>query len=223
MRARLFIVTLLALGVGFAAGRALSTTTPTAVSGRHEPTARGERIVAPGGVSLPVSAPGSFTSPVPGNLGPDETRDIEIFRRAAPSVVHITSVELQRDFFFDALQMRQGTGSGIVWDRGGHVVTNFHVIQGADSFQVRLADQSTYDARVVGAAPEKDIAVLEIKAPPGRLQPLDLGRSQDLLVGQKTLAVGNPFGLDQTLTIGVVSALGRELRSPSGRTIHDVI
>jgi S1-C subfamily serine protease len=103
------------------------------------------------------------------------------------------------------------------------VVTNFHVIQEGDAFAVTLADQSEWEAKVVGAAPDKDLAVLRIKAPPERLVPLARGTSGRLLVGQRVLAVGNPFGLDQSLTIGVVSALGRELRSPSGRRIRDVI
>jgi S1-C subfamily serine protease len=160
----------------------------------------------------------------PQDLSPEERRTIEIFRRARPSVVFITSVALRRDLFtLDVQQIPSGTGSGFVWDREGHVVTNFHVIQQGDAFSVTLADQSEWDARVVGAAPEKDLAVLKIRAPRERLTPLVTGTSRTLLVGQHVYAVGNPFGLDHSLTTGVVSALGRELRSPSGRRIRDVI
>jgi len=120
-------------------------------------------------------------------------------------------------------QIPQGTGSGFVWDRQGHVVTNFHVIQDGNAFAVALSDQSEWEAKVVGVAPEKDLAVLRITAPQDRLVPLTRGTSSALLVGQRVLAVGNPFGLDHSLTVGVVSALGRELRSPSGRRIRDVI
>ncbi len=157
-------------------------------------------------------------------LTPEERRTIEIFRRARPAVVFITSLALRRDFFtLDVQQIPSGTGSGFVWDRDGHVVTNFHVIQQGDAFAVTLADQSEWEARVIGAAPEKDLAVLKIKAPRERLTPLTPGVSKTLLVGQHVYAVGNPFGLDHSLTTGVVSALGRELRSPSGRRIRDVI
>ena len=158
------------------------------------------------------------------DLTPDERRTIEVFRRARPSVVFITSVALRRDLFtLDVQQIPQGTGSGFVWDHHGHIVTNFHVIQVGDAFSVTLADQSEWEARLVGVAPEKDLAVLRIKAPRERLTPLVAGTSRSLLVGQRVFAVGNPFGLDHSLTTGVVSALGRELRSPNGRRIRDVI
>ena len=157
-------------------------------------------------------------------LTPDERRTIEIVRRARPSVVFITSVAFRRDLFtLDVQQIPQGSGSGFVWDREGHIVTNFHVIQVGDAFSVTLADQSDWEARLVGVAPDKDLAVLRIKAPRERLTPLVPGTSRTLLVGQRVFAVGNPFGLDHSLTTGVVSALGRELRSPNGRRIRDVI
>ena len=163
-------------------------------------------------------------APVPEGLTPEEKRDIEVFRRAEPSVAFITSVALRRDLFsVDVQQIPQGTGSGFVWDRQGHIVTNFHVIQDGNAFAVTLADQSDWEAKIVGIAPEKDLAVLRIQAPQQKLVPLTPGASRTLLVGQRVLAVGNPFGLDHSLTVGVVSALGRELRSPSGRRIRDVI
>jgi S1-C subfamily serine protease len=162
--------------------------------------------------------------PIPKGLSTEEQRDISVFRRASRSVAYITSLALRRDLFtLDVMQIPQGAGSGFLWDGAGHVVTNYHVIQEGSSFQVTLADHSDWPARVVGYAPDKDVAVLAIEAPRQRLQPLEIGGSRDLVVGQRVLAIGNPFGLDQTLTVGVVSALGRELTSPSGRTIHDVI
>jgi S1-C subfamily serine protease len=123
----------------------------------------------------------------------------------------------------DVFQIPRGSGSGFVWDREGHVVTNFHVIQDGQKFQVTLSDQTEWDAEIVGAAPNKDLAVLRIEAPESHLVPLGLGESRRLVVGQRVLAIGNPFGLDHSLTVGVVSALGRELQSPGGRTIRDVI
>ncbi len=161
---------------------------------------------------------------IPQGLTAEERRDIEIFRRAAASTVYITSIAYQRDLFsFDIAAIPRGTGSGFVWDRQGHIVTNFHVIEEGRKFLVRLSDQSEYEARVVGAEPDKDIAVLAIDAPPGRLGPLPVGKSGTLLVGQRVLAVGNPFGFDHTLTVGVVSGVGRELTSRTGRRIRDVI
>jgi S1-C subfamily serine protease len=161
---------------------------------------------------------------LPEGLGAEERRDIDVFRRASASVVYITAIAVRRDFWsFDVMQIPQGTGSGFVWDKQGHIVTNFHVIEEGDRFSVTLADQSEWEATVVGTAPDKDIAVIRIPAPPERLVPLPTGRSAGLLVGQKVLALGNPFGLDHSMTAGIVSALGRELKSPSGRTIRDVI
>ncbi|HZN54162.1 MAG TPA: trypsin-like peptidase domain-containing protein [Candidatus Polarisedimenticolaceae bacterium] len=162
-------------------------------------------------------------APLPEGLSADERRDIEVFRRASASVVFITNYTRQLDFLsFDAVEAPAGTGSGFVWDRDGHIVTNFHVIEDGSKFLVTLGDDE-YEASVVGAAPDKDLAVLKIEAPAPQLAPLVVGRSSDLVVGQRVLAVGNPFGFDHTLTTGVVSGLGRELRSPSGRRIRDVI
>jgi S1-C subfamily serine protease len=117
----------------------------------------------------------------------------------------------------------RGTGTGFVWDDRGHIVTNFHVIQGANAARVTLADQSSFDAQLVGAFPDRDLAVLRIEAPKDKLPPITLGASRDLLVGQRVYAIGNPFGLDQTLTTGIVSALNREIESFNQRTIRGVI
>jgi S1-C subfamily serine protease len=161
--------------------------------------------------------------PIPPGLGTEEKRDIEIFRRASSSVAFVTNIGLVRDFFsFEVGEETQGQGSGFVWDRNGHIVTNYHVVQGGERFSVSLGEKE-YPAEYVDGFPDKDIAVLKVKAPAGSLAPLPVGKSADLLVGQRVLAVGNPFGLDHTLTTGVVSALGRELRAPNNRVIRDVI
>jgi len=117
----------------------------------------------------------------------------------------------------------QGTGSGFLWDRQGHVVTNFHVLQGSDSSVVTLSDQTNWKATVVGVEPDKDLAVLRISAPAEKLTPILVGTSKGLQVGQKVFAIGNPFGLDETLTTGIVSALGRTIEAVTGRKIQDVI
>ena len=139
-------------------------------------------------------------------------------------MVNITTLAVARDFFsLNLLQIPEGTGSGFIWDDAGHIVTNFHVIEKAAAAQVTLADHSTWKARRVGVAPDKDLAVLRIDAPRDRLRPIPIGSSKDLQVGQKALAIGNPFGLDQTLTTGVISALGREIESVTRRPIQGVI
>lgn len=159
-----------------------------------------------------------------GPLGADEVATIEVFRRIAPSVVHITTLENQRELFSPTVQqVPSGTGTGFVWDDLGHIVTNFHVIQGGDAATVTLADQTSYRARLVGAFPDRDLAVLRIDAPKAKLPPIPIGTSRDLLVGQRVYAIGNPFGLDQTLTLGIVSALNREIEGFNDRVIRGVI
>ncbi len=159
-----------------------------------------------------------------GDLAEDEKTTIDIFRTASPSVVYITTLMVQRNLFsLNIYEIPKGTGSGFIWDRQGRIVTNYHVIADANRIEVTLADHSTWKAVLVGAAPDRDIAVLQISAPASKLLPLPVGESEDLQVGQKVFAIGNPFGLDQTLTTGVVSALGRQITSVTGRTIHDVI
>jgi S1-C subfamily serine protease len=159
-----------------------------------------------------------------GELAGDEKATIGLFRQASPSVVHITTLSVARDFFtLNLLQIPEGTGSGFIWDENGNIVTNFHVIQKASAAEVTLADHSTWTARRVGVAPDKDLAVLRIDAPRSRLRPIPIGSSKDLQVGQSAYAIGNPFGLDQTLTTGVISALGREIESVTRRPIQGVI
>jgi S1-C subfamily serine protease len=159
-----------------------------------------------------------------GELSTDEKSTIALFRQASPSVVNITAIGVERDLFtLNLYQIPQGTGSGFIWDTNGDIITNFHVIQNADVAQVTLADQSNWKARVVGVAPDKDLAVLRIDAPGNRLRPIPIGTSKDLQVGQSVFAIGNPFGLDQSLTTGIISALNREIESVTRRPIQGVI
>lgn len=160
----------------------------------------------------------------PADLHESERRRIEVFRSASPAVVHITTLKVQaRPFSINSREVPAGTGSGFVWDDSTHIVTNYHVIQGASRAVVTLADQRNYEARIVGQDPDHDLAVLRLDGAPKDLVALPIGQSKDLLVGQQALAIGNPFGLDQTLTTGVVSALDREIESVSGRPIRGVI
>lgn len=159
-----------------------------------------------------------------GDLAEDEKSTIALFRNASPSVVNITSLAVKRDALrLNVLEIPQGTGSGFLWDNDGHVVTNFHVIESAQAAKVTLEDRSVWNAQLVGVEPDKDIAVLKIDAPKARLRGLLVGSSRDLAVGQKVFAIGNPFGLDQTLTTGVISGVGREIQAASGRPIQGVI
>ncbi len=160
-----------------------------------------------------------------GPLWESERATIELFEESAPSVVFISRYELFGDpfFGFNVSEVHAGTGSGFVWDEDGHIVTNYHVAAGARRLVVTFPDQSSHEAEVVGVYADKDLAVLKVEAPDKPLRPLPLGTSHDLKVGQTVLAIGNPFGLDTTLTTGIVSALNREMVSPSGRKIQDVI
>lgn len=163
------------------------------------------------------------TQPI-GDLGADERANIQIFEQAAPSVVYITNKRFQRGFFsFNVMEIPQGTGSGFLWDDKGHIVTNFHVIKEANKIEVKMQNGKSYDASIVGTDPDHDLAVLQINAMNLNIPPLMIGNSNDLRVGQKVLAIGNPFGLDSTLTTGIISALGRTIQSMTKRYIHDVI
>ena len=152
-----------------------------------------------------------------GELTQTEQTNIAIFRQASPSVVYITTTEDRINLWTrDITRIPKGTGSGFVWDGHGHIVTNYHVLKGASAAYVRLQDQKTYKAALVGVSPEHDLAVLRIQASLSILHPLPIGRSSNLQVGQLTYAIGNPFGLDHTLTTGVISALNRTIRSEAG-------
>lgn len=168
------------------------------------------------------------TAPPP-ELRGDELATVELFDRAAPSVIHIATTALVRRSLFtmDMAEVEEGTGSGFVWDEAGYIVTNFHVIQSVVTAgrraRVVLADGSFDYAEIVGIAPEYDLAVLKIDAPEAKLHALPVGTSYDLRVGQRVFAIGNPFGLDQTLTVGVISGLDRSIRSLAGTPIDGAI
>lgn len=163
-------------------------------------------------------------APTMQRLQTDELATINLFRDRTPSVVYITNMAIRPDSFtLDIMEVPQGSGSGFIWDKDGHVVTNYHVIRGASELRVTLGDQTIRAASVVGYDQDKDVAVLKIQ-PKEELTPIPLGSSADLLVGQKVYAIGNPFGLDHTLTTGVISGLRREITSAAnGRPIQDVI
>ena len=161
---------------------------------------------------------------IPGDLLQDERNTIEVFRESSAGVLFVTNSRLQHGFLgLNATRVAQGTGSGFVWDAAGHIVTNFHVIRGGNAFTVSFGDGSTHDAKLVGFDPNKDLAVLKMDPEAHDLDPLEPGSSSNLVVGQKVLAIGNPFGLDRSLSTGVISALGREMSSVAGTTIEDVI
>lgn len=157
-------------------------------------------------------------------LLPSEKQTIKIYKEASLSVVNVSNIKTQRDFFYGQVEVPQGSGSGYVWDQDGHIVTNFHVVQGGDQFMITFKDdKKQYKAKVVGVEPKKDIAVLKLIDKPAKLNPIEVGKSKNLQVGQLTLAIGNPFGLDHTLTTGVISALGREIKGIAGVKIFDMI
>ncbi|MDA9679912.1 trypsin-like peptidase domain-containing protein [Gammaproteobacteria bacterium] len=154
----------------------------------------------------------------------DEQNNISVFKSASPSVVFVTNTQLRRQrFSLNVMEIPRGSGTGFIWDKSGLIVTNYHVVQGANKITIELQSNKSYQATLIGSAPEKDIALLRIDAPNEDLKPLPLGDSTSLAVGRKVLAIGNPFALDTTLTVGVVSALGREIKSITNRTIKNVI
>lgn len=159
-----------------------------------------------------------------GRLMSDEQTTIEIFERTSPSVVYITTVQHVRDIWSrNVMRVPRGTGSGFVWDSEGHIVTNYHVLRNAQEALVTLADQRRFSATLAGASPDHDLAVLRIEVSDNIPPPLRIGASADLRVGQSVLAIGNPFGLDYTLTTGVISALNRSIDNDRGGLIENLI
>jgi len=152
----------------------------------------------------------------------EEQLVVNAYDRVGPAVVHITSRAFVYSFFFEVIP-QEGSGSGFVYDRAGHLITNYHVIEGAKELEVTLADGSMVPAQVVGADPYNDLAVLKIDVPREKLYPVELGSSADLHVGQRTIAIGNPFGLDRTLTTGVISSLGRVIERENNRPLAEAI
>ena len=159
-----------------------------------------------------------------GELAADEKATIDLFERTRESVVYITTSSRVRDIWTrNVYSVPRGTGSGFVWDDAGHVITNFHVIENASEALVKLADGREFKASLVGVSKAHDLAVLRIKIPNRRPAPVPIGTSHDLRVGQKVYAIGNPFGLDWTLTTGIVSALDRSLGEENGASIEHLI
>lgn len=159
-----------------------------------------------------------------GDFNSDEQNTINIFQRTSPSVVFINTLDTQLNPWTRTYKETPlGSGSGFIWDNQGHVVTNFHVIKDSSSATVKLADQRIYDAILIGASPRHDLAVLKINIPIDSPTPVPIGRSKNLQVGQKVYAIGNPFGLDHTLTTGIISALGRSIDSEAGGRIENLI
>jgi S1-C subfamily serine protease len=210
---------LVLIAAGFAAGVAWNSQQQQKMIAEEEQP----KAIVTSDNSFSDASTSESSSPVTA-LNPEEKATINLFQKAAPSVCYITTTNLRSDFFRrNVTEVPRGSGSGFVWDNAGHIITNYHVIQGADRATVTLSDGSTFQARAVGVAPEKDLAVLKIDAPRKKLQAIPLGNSSDLKVGQSVYAIGNPFGLDQTLTTGIVSALGREIESVAGIPIREAI
>jgi len=182
-----------------------------------------QRFAGPRTLHDPSAAPRAVTPR--GNLSVAEKTTIEIFKAASPSVVHITNYEVigRRRFRTNPMEIEKGTGTGFIWDSRGYIVTNYHVVAGGQRWRVTLHDNTVLEARAVGGSASKDIAVLKVDAPSDRLPPISIGRSADLEVGQWVFAIGNPFGLDQTLTTGVIGGLDRQIKGANGTPIKGVI
>ena len=167
------------------------------------------------------------SSMIRGGLLQNEKNTVEVFNESVKSVVNITNKQVIRSGFWPNLNTQEipaGAGSGFVWDREGHLVTNYHVVASGDSFVVSFhKDKKQYEAKVVGVEPKKDVAVLKLLEMPEQLHPISIGSSKNLLVGQKALAIGNPFGLDHTITKGIISALGRKIEGIGRVKIHHMI
>jgi len=191
---------------------------PSALSDLLAPTPTATPLPTPTAAPLPTKAAQAST----GNLLALQDEIIQVYQQVGMGVVNITNRSYGYDFFFRSVP-QEGTGSGIVYDTEGHIITNYHVIQDADELYVTLPDETTVPAEVVGADASNDLAVLKVDADPELLHPVALGESGDLQVGQFVVAIGNPFGFERTLTVGVVSALGRVIQSPDESFIGEII
>ena len=185
--------------------------------GRTEP-----RRVADVVAQIPPPAPIPIPTEVLKAADADEQINIRVYANTNRSVVNITTSASSVGLFGDETTSG-GSGSGFVIDREGHILTNYHVIEGADSVSVTLSDGSTHEAKIVGADASNDVAVIQTDVPEGLLSPIPLGDSSGLVVGQKILALGNPFGLERTLTTGIISSLDRSIKAKNGRTIKGII
>ncbi|MBE7533514.1 MAG: trypsin-like serine protease [Chloroflexi bacterium] len=206
----IFMVFWLLVGCGASRGTAVPLPLPTPT-----PTTPPLPADSP---ALPTALPDDLLAPI----DVEEQLVTNLYGRVGPSVVHITAQVVTMNFFFGPMPS-EGTGSGFVYDEAGHIITNYHVIQGATGLTVRFSDERSVPAQVVGVDPANDLAVLQVDVPPAELTPLELGDSASLQVGMRAVAIGNPFGLDRTLTMGVISALGRPLETDNNNTIFNVI
>jgi len=215
------VLGLLALAVGAAACTFELSPRTTAIADEPEPTSQVDATRAIN-ATYPIDATRqdleSYT-----DLRPDEQAIVDLFENTSPSVVYITTITRRQDIFGRGVNVPQGSGTGFIWDAEGHVVTNFHVVQGASSARVVMHDQTSYIAEFVGGSERHDLAVLRIDAPPDTLQQVRLGDSDRLRVGQNVYAIGNPYGLSATLTTGIVSALNRQIGGLDGSIIENVI
>ncbi|MFZ4713931.1 MAG: S1C family serine protease [Bacteriovoracaceae bacterium] len=175
-------------------------------------------------VVLTLRAVAAPTNPDLSKLLEDEKNSIQIYKKSVSSVVNVTNIQTGQSWMYGAVDVPAGAGSGYVWDNEGHIVTNYHVIEKGDNFTINfLNDNKPYKAKVIGAEPKKDIAVLQLLEKPKSLTPISIGSSSELMVGQKTIAIGNPFALDHTMTVGIVSAIDRKILGIGGVKIHGMI
>lgn len=184
--------------------------------GQHTPPSVG--ALSPPPPSEPAAAPAS----APEGLDPIETENVRIYKQASPSVANIVTRMVQYDFFLNPVPV-EGAGSGFLIDTEGHILTNYHVVAGAQTIQVTLGDQSRYIAKFIGADTRNDIALIQINVKGRKLAPLPLGDSRNLVVGQRVLAIGNPFGFQSTLTTGIISSLGRTVQTDQNTFIDQAI
>src|SRR5271154_3695311 len=169
--------------------------------------------------ALPVALPADEG---PATLDPTEAQNVRIYKQSSPAIANIVTRAVQYDFFMDAVPV-EGAGSGFLIDTDGHILTNYHVVQGAETIEVTLGDQSRYKAKYIGADTRNDIALIQIDPKGRKITALPLGDSRNLLVGQRVLAIGNPFGFQSTLTTGVVSSLGRTVQTGENTFIDEAI
>ncbi len=212
---RYVLVAIAAVGLTYPVARIRPWTGPA------EAAAQGEREPQDG--PQPPPPRGRTALPAGLDVTPEEETNVFIYQQVNRSVVNITTRSVHVDDFLLLSGPREGSGSGSVLDRHGHVLTNFHVVEDARRVVVTLFDSSRYEARLVGSDASNDLAVLKIDAPPDKLFPITWGDSARLLVGLRVYAIGNPFGLERTMTTGIVSSLNRSLRSENDRIIHGII
>lgn len=226
VRSRVAVALLFVLVLGACRRNDSSTSVPTPNSEQTTATTEDSSARdATGARDEATRAPLSDDAAAIDALGRDfaERRVMDVYEHAAPAVINVTTQVLRRGFFFDVIP-QEGAGSGFVIDEDGHILTNYHVIEGAQHIEVSFSDDTVLEAEVVGVDPRNDIAVLRVDAPEGLLTPLELGTSNNLQVGQRAIAIGNPFGqFGRTLTTGVISALDRNLRGPQDREIGGII